>query len=131
MIKPVPMTAFFILLVFIWPGIYGLSSYIRFGPLAEYQINELLVFFPMGIISALGVILPLMTHKYSGCLYWGLAGYLLASPIAYFATLYGGLVLSPWISTLLLGCGPILIFTYIGYKVGEKVRSHAFGHHRY
>ncbi|MGB1272456.1 MAG: hypothetical protein ACPG5T_10300, partial [Endozoicomonas sp.] len=88
----------FALLLVFWPSAYAVSSYLRFGAVDHLKIHELCSFVLLGLISGLVVLLPLLSRKYAGCLPWGLAGFIIAAPIAYIASLYGGLILSPWLS---------------------------------
>ena len=118
----------FILLLAFWPFTYIVSSYLALGEVGHLTVHELYNFIPLGLISGLAVITPLCSKRYTRCLFWGLAGFMVAVPIAYFASLYGGLVLAPWLSATLLGSLPVLIFTFIGYKVGEKVQSYKNGY---
>lgn len=118
----------FILLLAFWPFAYIVSSYFALGEVDHLIVHELYNFIPLSVISGLAVIIPLWSRRYTRCLFWGLAGFMVAVPIAYFASLYGGLVLAPWLSATLLGSFPVLIFTFIGYKVGEKVQSYANGY---
>ena len=131
MAKTVLAVLLFLLLVVLWPLVYWISNYIWLGAVNPIAVHELIVFIPMGIISALAVTTPQLSRKYSGCLMSGLLGYLIATPIAYFATLYGGLVLNPWLAATLLGSLPLLIFTFIGYKIGEKISNHNHEFHNY
>ena len=119
--KTILTVLLFGLLVVVWPVAYWVSNYIWLGRVDSVALHELLVFIPMSIISALGVTMPQYLKKYTGCLLSGLFGYLIATPIAYFSTLYGGLVLNPWLSATFLGSLPLLVFTFIGYKIGEKM----------
>ena len=118
---------FTVLLAF-WPMIYVSSCYLALDEIGQLAIHELYNFIPLGVISGLAVIIPLWCRRYTHCLLWGLSGFIIAAPISYFASLYGGLVLEPWLSATVLGSLPVLIFTYIGYKVGEKVQSYSNGY---
>ena len=131
MMKAVLTVLLFVLLVILWPMVYWVSNYFWLGTVNPVALHELLVFLPMGVIGALAVTIPQLSNKYSGCFMSGILGYLVATPIAYFSTLYGGLVLNPWLSASLLGSLPLLIFTFIGYKIGEKIHSHNQGFHYY
>lgn len=119
----------FILLVIFWPVIYGGASYIRIGSLEPAVLNDLLLLLPMGFVGASVAILPSLTRKYSGCLSAGLTGYLIASPIAFLGSFFGGLVLPPWMAAVLIGSAPLLIFTFISYQIGEKMNYHKNGFH--
>lgn len=129
--KTILTVLLFGLLVVAWPLVYWVSTYIWLGRVDPVALHELLVFIPMGIISALGVTVPQLSQRYAGCLVSGLSGYFIATPIAYFSTLYGGLVLNPWLSATFLGSLPLLVFTFIGYKIGEKVYCQDQGFHQY
>ena len=131
MIRTVLTVLLFILLVVLWPLVYWVSNYVWFGAVDPIAVHELVVFIPMGVISALAVAMPQLSRRYSGCLMAGLLGYLIATPIAYIATLYGGLILNPWLAATLLGSLPLLTFTFIGYKIGEKVYCHNQGIYDY
>ena len=131
MVKTVLAVPLFLLLVVLWPLVYWVSNYLWLGAVDPIAVHELIVFLPMGVISALAVTIPQLSRKYSGCLMSGLLGYLIATPIAYLATLYGGLILNPWLAATVLGSLPLLAFTYIGYKIGEKVYRHNQEFHNY
>ncbi|WP_139117854.1 hypothetical protein [Endozoicomonas atrinae] len=49
-------------------------------------------------------------------LFTGSVSFIIAAPIAYFASLYGGLILAPWLSATLLGSLPVLTFVITGVK---------------
>ncbi len=127
MAKVVLIVLLFILLVIFWPLVYWLSAFFWFGQVDSIASHDVVVFIPMGIITALAVTMPQLSRKYSGCLMAGCFGYLIATPIAWFATLYGSLILGPWLSATLLGSLPLLVFTFVGYKIGEKMYRHNQG----
>ena len=131
MVKAVFTVLLFLLLVILWPIVYWVSNYLWFGAISHVVVHELVLFLPMGAVGALGVIIPLFSKRYEGQLMSGMLGYLVATPIAYLASLYGGLILPPWLATAILGGVPLLVFTFIGYKIGEKVHSHNQGVHHY
>lgn len=119
----------FILLLAFWPITYIVSSYLALGEVDQLTVHELYNFIPLGVISGLAVTTPLWSRRYTHCLFWGLAGFTVAAPIAYYASLYGGLVLAPWMSATVLGSLPVLTFTFIGYKIGEKIQSYTNGYY--
>lgn len=130
MVRAVLLVLLFLLLVIFWPAVYGVTSYLRFGQLDAVGNNELLPFLLLGVIGALAAILPSLTRKYHGCLTAGLSGYMIAAPIAFLGTAFGGLIVPPWVAVIVLGSVPLLIFTFIGYQIGEKVHKHKkWGYH--
>ena len=129
MVRAILLVLLFLLLVIFWPAVYGVSSYLRFGDLEIIDGDDLLLFLSLGFIGALAAILPSLTRKYSGCLFAGLSGYLVAVPIAFMGSTFGGLIAPPWVAVIILGSVPLLIFTFIGYQIGEKVHRHKKGYH--
>ena len=130
MVRILLLVLLFLLLVIFWPAVYGVSSYLRFGQLEAVGNNELLLFLFLGIIGALAAILPSLTRKYDGCLSAGLSGYLIAVPIAFLGSTFGGLIAPPWVAVIVLGSVPLLVFTFIGYQIGEKMHRHRkWGYH--
>ena len=124
MVRTVLLVLLFLLLVIFWPAVYGVSSYLRFGGLEATNNSDFLPFVFLGVIGALTAILPSLTRRYEGCLSAGLSGYLVAAPIALLGSTFGGLIAPHWIAVMVLGSVPLLIFTFIGYQIGEKVHRH-------
>ena len=130
MVRTALLVLLFLSLVIFWPAVYGVSSYLRFGQLEAVANAELLLFLFLGIIGALAAILPSLTRKYDGCLSAGLSGYLIAAPITFLGSTFGGLIAPPWVAVIILGSIPLLVFTFIGYQIGEKVHRHRkWGYH--
>ncbi len=118
----------FVLLFAFWPAAYLFSGYFVQGEISHLVIHEVFNFVPLSIISAFSVVLPMWSRRYGRCLLWGLSGFLVGTPIAYFASIYGSLIMAPWLSATVLGGFPMLVFTFIGYKVGHSVQSYASGY---
>ena len=124
MVRMALLVVLFLLLVIFWPAVYGISGYLGFGGLEASANSELLLFISLGVVGALTAILPSLTRRYMGCLLAGLSGYLVAVPIAFLISTFGCLVAPPWVAVIVLGSVPLLIFTFIGYQIGEKVHLH-------
>ena len=124
MYKVVVAALLFLLLLMFWPLVYGGLHLVKSGHLEPVVIQELVIFLPMSFIGALAVIMPFLSAKYSDSLIAGLLGYFIASPLALLGTLFGGLVVNPWLASSVVGSLPLLVFTFIGYIIGEKVKKH-------
>ena len=121
MFKAVRAVLLFAFLVILWPAVYWLNQITVLGAPTAEALKELALFLPMGFLGACAVTLPNLSPKYTNCLTAGLLGYLVAAPISYLAAIYGSLILPLWLATTVLGSLPLIIFTFIGYKIGEKV----------
>ena len=130
MVRAVLLVLLFVLLVTFWPAVYGVSNHLRFGELANTNSADLLLFLLLGLIGALAAILPSLTRRYTGCLSAGLIGYMIAAPISFIGSIFGGLIVPPWVAVIILGSVPLLVFTFIGYQIGEKMHRHKrWGYH--
>jgi hypothetical protein len=113
--------AFFLwlgLLSIAWPLIHLAVAIFRFGPGFELGFVDALVFLPMGVMSG-GTLLYLLGKSNSRRQQlFTVAGYVLASPIAFVAALGGGLFLPPLIGVSLFGGLPLVLGSIMGRLAG-------------
>jgi uncharacterized membrane protein len=103
-----------------WPVLHLVVFWVRFGHLPRGGASEALVFVPMGLVAAVGVVLlwtRATTRRQKTRL---VCGYLAATPIAFLGSLLGGLVLPGVLGAILYGAGPLLVGSWIGYCIGRE-----------
>lgn len=106
---------------FIWPLAHLALFLIRFSKLPANMISESAVFIPMGFLSGLFLLYMLQKSTDSKQKKGAVSGYVAAFPVAFIGSLLGGLLITPWIGTLIFGFLPLLFGIYLGYKVGQKL----------
>lgn len=106
---------------FIWPLAHLAMFLIRFSKLPSNMMAESAVFIPMGLLSGLFLMYMLQKSTDPKQKKGAVSGYVAAFPIAFIGSLFGGLLITPWIGTLIFGFLPLLFGIYLGYKVGEKL----------
>jgi hypothetical protein len=111
-------------LSFAWPLLHLLVAVIRFGQSFEGGFAESLIFLPMGALTGATLLLLIARANTNRQKRSSVIGYLLATPLGFFGSLVGGLVLSPILGTAVFGGIPLLIGSLIGYWLGrEKQRE--------
>lgn len=111
----------FLPLALVWPVAHSVVFALRFGRFSAEQVLESAVFLPMGILSALVVVLLLGSARNGPQRAGTWAGYLVAAPIAFIGSLGGGLVFPPVIGALVFGALPLIAGAWIGFSVGSRV----------
>ncbi|MGV8083350.1 MAG: hypothetical protein AB2L09_06945 [Coriobacteriia bacterium] len=109
-----------IALTLAWPLIQLAVFLIRFGQLPPNGLSEALVFLPMGLVAAVVAVWlwsRAATQRQKRSIVYG---YLIASPIAFFGSLLGGLVLPGIWGPLLFGAVPLIIGSWLGYLLGRR-----------
>lgn len=97
---------------------------IRFGGLplgmSLWQFMwEFLVFFPMGLVSAIVLIVLVQRAKRRNRRISTVAGYLLATPCASIGALFSGLLFPHVVGPLLDGTPPLILGAGLGYLLGR------------
>ena len=105
----------FIALSLLWPALHLMLFLFRFQRLPPSGLAESLVFLPMGMVSAL-VLLVLRARARSLRQRRRVTmGYLLASPLAFAGSLLAGLILPPLAGTLAFGTGLLVAGMLLGF----------------
>jgi len=95
----------------------------RFGPGFELGFVDALVFLPMGAISG-GVLIYLLEKSSSKRQkQFSVAGYILATPIAFVGSLGGGLILPALVGVSLFGGLPLVLGAVLGRLAGLYLDS--------
>ncbi|MFT5195571.1 MAG: hypothetical protein ACI9EW_000378 [Cellvibrionaceae bacterium] len=106
-------------LTIFWPASQLLIFLYRFQNLPASMIRESLIFVPLGFFSAL-LLVYFQGRSQTNKQYWSTTiGYFLLVPIAFAASLGGGLVLPPLLGSLIFGIIPLSIGVVGGFFVGK------------
>lgn len=103
-------------LAFAWPLLHFAIFVLRFG---RTPTDSVLVFLPMGVVSAFALAFMLNRSKSGRRKKWTVFGYLLAVPFAFLGSLMSGLVLPPIIGTIIYGASPLVLGTWLGYRLSR------------
>jgi hypothetical protein len=97
--------------------------YARFGRWPTEGYADLFSFFTVGLLGAL-FFLYLLTKSSSRPQQIGtIAGFVLLSPIGLIGSLGGGIVLGPFVGTVVFGTIPLILGTAAGFGVGTGVQK--------
>ena len=107
-----------------WPLAKSLIFFYRFEQLPVDLFQSSLIFLPMGLISAIALIYLVQRADSFSRKASTIFGYLLASPFALIASMFSGLIFSPFVGPLIYGAIPLVIGTAIGYVIGGLMGNH-------
>jgi hypothetical protein len=85
--------------------------------------SELLGFLLMGLIPGIPVANWLRESKSRGQRIAVIAGYIIASPIAFIGSLGGGLFMTPWLGATIFGGLPLILGSWLGYWLGKRLNK--------
>lgn len=118
MVKGIGIWLWLIPLTLLWPGLHLLVFFLRFGHIRDVG-SEAYVFLPMGLLSGI-ILIALWKRATTRRQKAGLAlGYLLAMPFAFIGSLFSGLMLPPFVGTVICGVPPLVAGMGIGYVVAR------------
>jgi hypothetical protein len=109
-----------VLLTLLWPLLQLLVFALRFGRLPPGGAAEALVFLPLGLVSAVVLVLLLRRSRSLRQAGWTLVGYAVAAPLALVGSLTGGLVLPGAVGALVGGVIPLAVGAVLGYLAGAR-----------
>ena len=94
--------------------------YARFGGLELSILSESVIFLPLGVLSMLALIV--LFNRARSRLHQGaiVGGYLLGVPFAVVGAMGGGLVMEPFLGTLVFGLPLLLVGLALGYILGGR-----------
>lgn len=104
----------------LWPVVHILVFIARF-PQNPVPYGELLGFVLMGLIPGILAANWLQESKSRGQRIAVVAGYAIASPIAFIGSLGGGLFLTPWLGATIFGGLPLILGSWLGYLLGRRL----------
>ena len=109
-----------ILITLAWPIAQIVVFGLRFGTVPGALVRNSVVFIPLGLVSAL--LLTWMQSKAANAkVARGIfVGYLVASPVAVYTSLVGGMSVGPYTGSLIYGIVPLLIGMILGKVVASK-----------
>ena len=100
-----------------WPVIHLFVAFVRFGQLPPGGLLDSAVFLPMGLMSAVVLVVLIQKAATPGRRVTTIAGYLVASPVGFLGSLMSGLLLPPLLGTLVGGALPLILGTILGYAL--------------
>jgi hypothetical protein len=103
-------------LAFFWPLLHFAIFVLRFG---RTPADSVLVFLPMGVVSAFALAFMLKRSQSGRRKRWTIFGYLLAVPYAFIGSLMSGLMLPPVFGTIIYGASPLVLGTWLGYRLSK------------
>ncbi len=112
--------AAFVGLAVAWPALQLAIFWVRFGGMPPEGAQASLVFLPMGMVSAAAALWFWSASADSRQRRAVLYGYLVASPFALVGSLLGGLALPGALGALVLGAGPLVLGSWVGYRIGRS-----------
>ncbi len=106
-----------VLITVIWPVAHVLVFLVRFQRVSADVIVQSLVFLPLGFLSALVLLrlLPKAVDRRQKTAV--VAGYIVASPVAFIGSLLGGLMVTPLLGATIFGLIPLAVGMAIGFYV--------------
>ena len=108
---------------FTWPLLQNIIFALRFGHLSADVLGSSLIFVPMGIASAIGLIYLVDRARTTNQKACTVFGYVLASPFAFFGSVLTGILLAPLLGTLIYGTASLIIGSFVGFIVGGIAQS--------
>ena len=108
-----------LLLTVVWPLIHLAVFALRFGHLPASMISQAWVFLPMGLLSAITLVVLMSVAPSRASRLGSMVGYLLAAPVAFLGSLVGGLVFEPWLAAIVYGALPLMIGAAVGFLAGR------------
>jgi hypothetical protein len=102
----------------LWPGLQLLVFWLRFGHLPPGGAADALVFLPLGLVAAAGLVLLLRRARSPKQAIWTLVGYAVAVPLALVGSLAGGLLLPGALGALIGGALPLMVGAGLGFLAG-------------
>ena len=109
-----------VLLTLLWPLLQLLVFALRFGRLPPGGAAEALVFLPMGLVSAVALVVLLRRSGSLRQAVWTVIGYAVAAPLALVGSLAGGLILPGALGALVGGAPPLVLGAVLGYLAGAR-----------
>lgn len=106
-------------LIFVWPVLHIVVFALRFGRIDGTMLGESAIFLPMGLIGGVVLIECLKRAPSRRAQIGAIAGYVIATPVAFTGSLLGGLIVHPLIGTLIAGAGPLVVGTLAGFGIGR------------
>ena len=117
-VRPLAWVLAVVGLTLLWPGVQLLVFWLRFGRLPPGGAADALVFLPLGLVTAAGLVLLLRRARSRKQAVWTLVGYAVAAPLALVGSLAGGLLLPGAVGALIGGALPLAVGAVLGFLAG-------------